>query len=1087
MGADRPTRAQLVRRRWRLVSAVALLTFVLSFLIGRLQRESLERLAKLPDWSLVVVVAAGAALFAMLSPRRFVAALGLRHPFTYPPYWFGIAIGIAVSLGLIATTELFAEDFNLSEDARYYLGSISVVFVTAITIALAAGFFQWLFSGGFRLKERIWTDPKLPSLDDFQVWLRNDDPVLTPNRDLFGHSGIAKRMGQRLLNEKSAQALVGRLGSGKSTVCAFVEAWLKDQRSSTEVVRIELWPYESPRAAVEGILTSVVEALSREVSTSQLDGLPSAYGEAIAKISGVGDWLPKVLRKQTIPAASLQALDDVATMIGRRYILWVEDLERFAAGDPNAPAGDSELERLAPIRAVLHGLDQLRSITVVTATTDLFRRFDMEKIARYVERIPELKFREVRRIISTIRHQLFNAGDALDPAPSEARNRLGWDDPNKPQDERLELAWLGDSIGTFASAVSVLAATPRILKQGLRRVMDTWETLKGEIDLDDLIALSILREASPGLFALVDRHANALRGGHSRRRNEANPMDVFVNALREQTGEDAHTFEAVRLIVDELFGHEARRRPQGVSHDNHADYWQRFLANPDLDAHERDQNVLKILRANDDEQLADLLVSGRSNAVEDFAHLLSPRRIERLILPLTHRLLDADITKWSDNRPPGLVPLWRMLRRHQRNIAETAALVAQIEQALELAAPRNLLLLYEIAHWMASSVPEVSDLLPEANDRRRINDRARDLLVETYRDRPQELASNLRGAPVFLLVWLCWTIERVRADTTRGIPFEKWASFAQTLLEALPIDAAVVAPQIASFVVRSRRRLRAPDEWSFDESQARKLFGDVDKLIESIRAATVGMELDPRVQAVVQCTPEVSAVNDDDDVDGVGDEYWDDDGEGGGVDECDHEGQRTTSNSPPSDGIDDTTRAARTIAREAGVRPRAGAVSGQADGYWYERLEAIPPSRPGTRPSAILSEKGDLGEGSLCLLLVEAGGEWVPLSEAGVDSHVHAGALVEGQERYFVLANDWSAVYRVVFDGWIDTEEVRRFGDVAYDRARLGSRTIVIVATRATQRQPEAVPVSTSPEPTREATVIAPGELSHMNEPLPVG
>jgi hypothetical protein len=667
--------------------------------------------------------------------------------------------------------------------------------------------------------------------------------------------------------EKSAQALVGRLGSGKSTVLALVEAWLNDQRSSTEVVRIELWPYESPRAAVEGILTSLVEALAREVSTSQLDGLPSAYGEAIAKISGVGDWFPKVLRKQETPVASLQALDDIATMIGRRYILWVEDLERFAAGDPNAPAGDSELERLAPIRAVLHGLDQLRSITVVTATTDLFRRFDMEKIARYVERIPELRFRVARRIISSIRHQLIKAGDVLDPAPSGVRNRLGWDDPDKPEDERLELAWLGDSISTFASAISVLVSTPRTLKQGLRRVMDTWSALKGEIDLDDLIAMSILREANPDLFALIDRQANELRGSRPQGRNEPNPMDVFVKALREQTGDDTRTFEAVRLIVDELFGHEGRRRPQGMQHNGHADYWQRFLAIPELGPSERDQKILRILRDNNDEQLVDLLISDRSDAVEDFAHLIPPRRLERLLLPLTRMLLASDITKWSDSNPPGLVPLWRMLRKHQRDAAEVTALVAQTEQALEIAAPRNLLLLHEIAHWIATTVPEIPDLLPGAADRRRINDRARDLLVETYQGHPKELATGLRGAPAFLLVWICWTMERVRTNNTHGLPFERWAPFAQTLLDALPFDAGAVAPQIASFVSRSRRTLRAHEEWFFDESQARELFGDVDNLVEVMRVSTVGLEIDPRVQAVIQRASDAgtseNAVNDD--------------------------------------------------------------------------------------------------------------------------------------------------------------------------------------------------------------------------------
>lgn len=72
-----------------------------------------------------------------------------------------------------------------------------------------------------------------------------------------------------------------------------------------------------------------------------------------------------------------------------------------------------------------------------------------------------------------------------------------------PDAAKWEAAFLGDRIFTFASALSALANTPRVLKQGLSRAHETWTVLKGEIDVDDVLALSVLREASPNAFALL--------------------------------------------------------------------------------------------------------------------------------------------------------------------------------------------------------------------------------------------------------------------------------------------------------------------------------------------------------------------------------------------------------------------------------------------------------------------------------------------------------------------------------------------------------------------------------------------------------
>jgi len=1028
----RRSRRFLIATRWQRIVAISVFTCVVGFLLGYAERANLAKAYRLPDWWLLIVPAAAVALLLALSPLRFLASLGLRHPLAYPPYWFGVALGLATALLLISNG--CSADFGLDGDAVYFL-STGAIFVASIplgliTIAIAGSFGRRVFRKAV-VPAPPWPQASVPSLDEFLRWIATDSAVESPAADLFGHSTIAQRMGKRLsAKEPAAQAVVGKLGSGKSTVRALVERYLSEQggASAIKVVKVELWPFESPRAAVEGILATVVEALSTEVRTTQLEGLPAAYGETIAKLGGVSEWLPRVPRRPETPASSLQGLDDVATSIGRRYVLWVEDLERFAAGDPNLAATNSELERLAPIRAVLHGLDQLKSITVVTATTDLFRRFDMEKIARYVERIPELKFRQSRRIISAIREELLAKDKVVDPVAPRARAQFGW---KTEDDAKLEYELLGDKIINFASAVSSLATTPRILKQGLRRVLETWSILKGEMDVDEMIALSIIQEAYPSVFALIEQRAVGLRGRRPSRRNEPDPMDSFTVALALLEMEP-QKLEAVTLIVKEIFSSDSRRRPQGIANNNHADYLSRFLSTPTLDATQQDQPILRTLLGTDDELIVDELVGDRSGAVEDFVDIIPIERLDRMLLKLTRRVLHGDLTMWQENRPPGLVPLWRMMRTKSRGREELSALESEVLRAIELAVPVNLLLAHELAYWLATSVPEVSDLLPPET-RANVNKRLRDVFVSTYRGRPGELAERFKGTPPFLLVWLCWSMERVRAKNTFGVPFPEWSELLPTLLNALEAHPAVMATQLAPLVVRQNRRFAGPDEWLFDEDQCRILFGDVDQFVAKLKNATGGIEVDARTLAVVQRQTQPRPEDEhEDDLAGVGDV------------------------AQPAHGVE-------TYKYEGGAEQPLGALPGQVEGFWFESLDQVPATRPDQLPSAVLPEKPDLGDGSFALFLVDDYDVWTPLAVEMVSNNTIAQALSTGESRYFMV-EDASDVYQASFEGQIAREQVlERYGEAARDGITEERHPIVIRLVRVADEKRRAMKSGAAP------------------------
>jgi hypothetical protein len=225
-----------------------------------------------PSW---VFLAGGLSLFAVawhFGRDRRLAFLGLRHPLTYPPVWFGAAFGTAaVTLTLPAISD---GAWNAACQSHSLMpGLYLLAFASALGIAAT---FESLAARGKRRKiaatQAADDGPseqglRFASFAELCQWLSTDHPVKSPEGDIFGHVAIANRMSERFRHEQlSAQAVVGRLGVGKTTLRNLVENALLQGDSCPRVrlVAVELWPYETSRAAVQGIIGTLVDALARE-------------------------------------------------------------------------------------------------------------------------------------------------------------------------------------------------------------------------------------------------------------------------------------------------------------------------------------------------------------------------------------------------------------------------------------------------------------------------------------------------------------------------------------------------------------------------------------------------------------------------------------------------------------------------------------------------------------------------------------------------------------------------------------------------------------------------------------------------------
>ncbi len=587
-------------------------------------------------------------------------------------------------------------------------------------------------------------------------WLRTDDEISDPSDDVFGHSLIANRIADRLtqaakgaLGRCPTFALIGELGSGKSSILELVRHSLRardvlDRRIL--VISASLWPFDSPEAAIRGILEAIERGFSRITSVSSIARAPAGYLRAIGKMDKRAEMLAELLSREKTPAEVLEAYGQLARLVGVHVVVWVEDLERFEG------SASRDGSRAAPIRALLYQMQRIERLTVVLASDNLNARVDLQKIARFVESISLIDTANAWPVVSTVREgclAMLKAKGEVDPASRKARLEL-----STVEDPALSmLVRTFGATATLKGAIVHFCRTPRVLKQALRDAFGVWDSLQGEIDLDDVLLMCVLRAARPDIFAVVDEYVDVLRGPSEHRRDAKKDDEAFKAALLTLVGGDADTKAALDEILTFVFhvGTNAslspRDKPQGLAIQQPRDYWRRFLTAPPLTLAERDQPILRAIaewNAGTSSVLAEVLCDTERSAVaEHIVDRINSRRVSDLLDAVVAIHVEESTVKWpaSDNRlddrgPPGLSVIWRIChRKKEAGALDRGALTSALKRAIDVAVPRNLRLADELLRLFASdSHNRYEELVEEAG--------RRDLFGQT-----QKLLSGFSGDP----------------------------------------------------------------------------------------------------------------------------------------------------------------------------------------------------------------------------------------------------------------------------------------------------------------------------------------------------
>lgn len=304
-------------------------------------------------------------------------------------------------------------------------------------------------------------------------------------------------------------ALKGARGTGKSSILRLVEHHFRNF-DALSFCYCEAGRYAGREALVVGILEQLLAEVRQFGDVMSLSQTPRKVWQ---EVGGGRLGLIASLVALVSPASQrerLDRLDQILIALDRFVVLVVEDLERFISHEPDASQmgrepGGSRSEGAFSLGALLMHIDEMERVSLVVATVERgMSALDQHKLIRRAERVPNVPLDDVATVVAEVRHENLCGGE-----PDGILGVVGPQAFGGGRDRLRHHRFIEDALADFGhphagfTAICKAIGSPRRMKSVLRRHRELWGRLRGEVDHDDLLALTALEFYRQDVYQLL--------------------------------------------------------------------------------------------------------------------------------------------------------------------------------------------------------------------------------------------------------------------------------------------------------------------------------------------------------------------------------------------------------------------------------------------------------------------------------------------------------------------------------------------------------------------------------------------------------
>ena len=504
----------------------------------------------------------------------------------YPPIWSSLVFGIL----LMCVHEQWLHQSLLTVNHRWYQGGGLSRSWFVLATAIAAIICRWIKSVlDSPMDANHEAENHAPETPKSKQWIdAGEQPIKDTNEDLISRLAIASRIVTHVRNNERSIALIGSVGSGKSSILNLACESIKKELPTDIVVRSDIWRAKDAKSMPHLVIDDIVRTLDGIVDTTGIRDLPLTYARFVA--AEPSGYLRGILGAHKRPD-SLHQLDRLCSILDaldRRLILIIDDIDRVHEG--------FDVAHISRFLWAIRGIGKCVSVIAMDPNRT---NLDYHKLCDSVETVPSLPIPFVAGALGELYRYWTSKYDDIDP-------HLHREESDKFELGRMHKVGVQEYFDSEIHSVpmrmlATLLTTPRSLKHVLHRIDDVWRELHGEVEIDDLIILSTLRHSAPDIYQFIISDIKIAR--MTTDGLEGGILEDFGTRWNEvlEREQDYHR-NAVRRLVD-LLGVEQLRAPapnpgatgcpQGVHSEGPPDYLSRITTGQIREDEVRDQIVLR--------------------------------------------------------------------------------------------------------------------------------------------------------------------------------------------------------------------------------------------------------------------------------------------------------------------------------------------------------------------------------------------------------------------------------------------------------------------------------------------------------------